>query len=169
MDPAPKLDPATETALRTMHDIVQPAPVLWLPQTWGWAALAALLVTALVASVVVKIRRYRHDAYRREAIRQLDRATLQLAHAATRDEALRSVPEILKRTMIAAWPREQVASLSAADFLAFLGRTGAHDNGALRGLLDDAEYRRVSSLSDDEATATVSSARQWIERHHVSA
>ena len=62
--------------------------------------------------VVAAVARYRRNAYRREALRQLDAV----------DPG--GISTVLKRTALAAWPREQVAALTGAAWLAFLDRTG---------------------------------------------
>jgi len=52
MEPKIQLDPMTETALRSLHDIAVPPHVSWLPQTWGWAALAVLLGIAVLVFIM---------------------------------------------------------------------------------------------------------------------
>src|SRR6478736_5715722 len=69
MEPAgTPLDPLTETALRSLKDIALPPAVSWMPQTWGWAVLAAILVLIVAAAFILWLRRYRANAYRREAL-----------------------------------------------------------------------------------------------------
>ncbi|MGO6678735.1 DUF4381 domain-containing protein [Rhizobium leguminosarum] len=173
MEPAAKLDPMTETALRSLHDIVVPAPVSWWPQTWGWALVAALLALAVLIVLLRWIRRYRANAYRREALALLEGVADRLRHPATRPDAIQDLAEVLKRTALAAWPRGQVASLSGDGWVRFLD---AHDEDGtgetLERLLDDFEYHRaeiVADLPSNVCGDLVIAARKWIEQHHVSA
>ena len=66
---------------------------------------AACLVAAGLAAAAIA-RRHRRNAYRREALRELEEA----------DAA--DISAILKRTALVAFPREQVASLSGAAWMA---------------------------------------------------
>ncbi|MDW4497361.1 DUF4381 domain-containing protein [Sulfitobacter sp. D35] len=91
----------------------EPAPVSMMPQTWGWVALALLLL-ALVGYGLYRLAAHRRaNAYRRAALRALEAAG---------DDA-EAVAAILRRTALSAFPRHDVAGLSGADWLAFLDRT----------------------------------------------
>ena len=167
----PKLDPSVEAALRPLHDIVAPAPVSWLPQTWGWAALAIAFGLALFVWLIRALRRYRRNAYRREALRLLDVAAEDIRNSPISEACLQEVAELLKRTALAAWPREKIASLSGPDFARFLTQSAPNmDEQALATLLDDLEYRTsdpVTPRPDDREI--IETARDWIENHHVRA
>lgn len=171
MDTPPKLDPLTETALRSMHDIVLPAPVSWMPQTWGWAALAALTGLALAICLALALRRYHRNAYRREALQILAAIEQDLAKLETATRAPGQVAKLLKRTALAAWPREKVAPRTGEDWIAFLEASGDKTMGrALSHLIRETEYRsaiNAPTLSSKEANEIVRDARHWIERHHV--
>jgi hypothetical protein len=171
MDPAPKLDPTTEMAMRSLHDIVLPQPVSWMPQAWGWAALAGIIFALLLVVAIRAIRRFRRNAYRRDAVRQLARLEDEMTDAARRAHAIRKLAELLKRTALAAWPRAQVATLAGAGWAQFLGRSGGVDQ-PLAAVLDDLEYRgdaALASLSEDQMKDALRAARRWIEEYHVSA
>ncbi|MGZ2385598.1 DUF4381 domain-containing protein [Rhizobium brockwellii] len=173
MEPPARLDPMTEAALRSLHDIVVPAPVSWWPQTWGWALVAGLLAFAILLVIFRWIRRYRANTYRREALTLLEGISERLRHPATRPDAIQDLAEVLKRAALAAWPRDEVASLSGDGWVRFLD---AHDeDGAgdtLERLLDDFEYHGaeiVADLPSNVCGDLVIAARKWIEQHHVSA
>ncbi|MGO8088842.1 DUF4381 domain-containing protein [Rhizobium leguminosarum] len=173
MEPAAKLDPMTETALRSLHDIVVPAPVSWWPQTWGWALVAGLLAFAAFLVILRWIRRYRANAYTREALTLLEGVADRLRHPATRPDAIRELAEVLKRTALAAWPRDEVASLCGDGWVRFLDAQDEDGTGdTLERLLDDFEYHGaeiVAGLPSNVCGDLVIAARKWIEQHHVSA
>ena len=171
MEPLPKLDPMTEMALRSLHDIAVPAPVSWMPQTWGWAALAVLLAAFLLALLLRAYLRYRRNAYRREALQELGQIETAMRDPARRGPAIRSLAELLKRTALAAWPRGSVAPLSGSGWAQFLERSGTSED-ALARVLDDAEYRSdeaVPALPSGGTEEAIAAARRWIETHHVPA
>lgn len=170
MEPKIQLDPMTETALRSLHDIAVPAPVSWLPQTWGWAVLAALLIVALVVALLVWLRRYRRNAYRREALRLLDGIEADIRNPANREKGVHELTELLKRTALAAWPREDVASLTGQAWIKRLGKSAEGDT--LTRLLDDLEYHDgadIAAFPAESAKELVLNSRRWIRRHDVSA
>ncbi|WP_040677639.1 DUF4381 domain-containing protein [Rhizobium mesoamericanum] len=173
MEKAPALDPTTETALRSMHDIVVPAPVSWLPQTWGWGLLGSVAVALLLVWGFIALGRYRRNAYRREALQLLDAIRDDIRSPATRKDGIHRLSELMKRTALAAWPRLTVACLTGSDWNKFLKATSEEAPGrALEKLFDDFEYRAEASIDLLPANIgddLVADARRWIVRHHVPA
>src|SRR5262245_1027939 len=102
-------DPAD---LSNLRDLALPAEVALWPPAPGWWVVAAVAVASAAILSVAAVGRHRRNAYRREALRELDRV----------DPG--GISTVLKRAALAAWPREQVAALSGAAWLAFLDRTG---------------------------------------------
>jgi hypothetical protein len=171
-DAAITLDATTRAALQKLADISVPAPVSWMPQTWGWAVVGVAVMALLGWSIARGLRRYAANRYRREGVRELDRMQARLADDGARGEALAALPELLKRVTLAAWPRTEVAQLSGKPWIAFLqahaGRADFPDAAA--GLLDDLEYRAKQPVMNAEEARNVTSAvRNWIEDHVVSA
>lgn len=156
-------DPLTRLALEKLNDIVLPQPVSWLPQTWGWLALALLLLALLAWALWRRHRRYVANRYRREALAEIDRLTATLGIGATT-----GIAEVLKRVALKAWPRETTASLSGAAWLAFLKQQNFTSDTASR-ILDDLEYHAGPDLTESDARHFADDARRWIERLHVSA
>ena len=175
MEPsAPELDPLTRTSLRSLADIVAPPAVSWMPQTWGWAALAGLIVLLAIWAAWRWRKRRQANRYRRAALAELAGIEARLDTPQTRAEALAAIPVLLKRTALAVWPRETVSPLSGAAWVAFLGEHGGGRaiTGIAAALLDDAEYsgaQALQAIGKDEAHALAAAARRWIEGHRVSA
>lgn len=171
---SPQLDAVTSAALEKLADIVVPPPVPWIPQTWGWAALA-VVVLALGVWALVRWRRHREaNRYRNEALAELARLEARLNDPAARSEALAAMPPLLKRVALVVWPRPKVASLTEQQWVGFLRANGGGDEfpDAAARILDDVEYRSpqtLAAVSADDAQAFARAARNWIERHRVSA
>jgi hypothetical protein len=171
-DAAVTLDATTRAALQKLADISVPAPVSWMPQTWGWAVVGVAVMALLACAIARGLRRYAANRYRREGVRELDRMQARLADDGARGETLAALPELLKRVALAAWPRTEVASLSGKSWIAFLqAHAGKADfTDAAAGLLDDLEYRAKHPVMDAQEAKHISSAvRDWIEDHVVSA
>ena len=143
-------DPAD---LSNLRDLALPPEVPLWPPAPGWWIVAAAGVTAFAILAVAAVARYRRNAYRREALHQLD----------TVDPG--GISALLKRTALAAWPREQVAALSGAAWLTFLdrtGRTNAFTVGAGRQIEALAFGGAVDAPAADAARAA---AKAWVRAH----
>jgi hypothetical protein len=121
----PNQEASAQRALESLNDIIVPEPVSLLPQTAGWIVLGVVILAVLAAWAVFARRRYRRNAYRREALELLD---------ATPPHAL---PALVKRVALAAEPRTAVAALTGDSWLVFLDRSYGGDgfsNGPGRAL-----------------------------------
>lgn len=150
------------TSLQNLHDIAVPVPVSWWPLAPGWYVLAAVVAMALLAGLFFLLRRYRQNRYRRLALGEL---------SLMREGAmpLYLLPALLKRTALAAWPREQVASMSGTDWHAFLDQSAGVDlfgSGSGR-LLDRLSYGSAEPdrLSESESSQLLKASEVWLRGH----
>ncbi|MCB4767400.1 DUF4381 domain-containing protein [Ancylobacter sp. Lp-2] len=144
--------------LSRLADIVVPPPVAWWPPAPGWWMLLAALLAGLAILLVATVRRWRRDAYRREALAALDRLG-----PASDAAGIAAVSAVLKRTALAAYPREQVASLTGRAWLSFLDRTSGTDAFTRGGGLAGA----TSGAPAGDGTALLAAARRWVTHHRV--
>ena len=135
-------------SLNNLRDIVIPdPPPLWPFATGLWIAIGVVILTiGLIIWRLMIVRR--RNAYRRAGLQLLSTAT------STRD-----VSVIMKRVALAAFPREQVASLYGGDWIAFLQET-------CPSVSFTAEIAGEDSASPSGEFITL--ARTWIQRHRVS-
>ncbi|QRM54177.1 DUF4381 domain-containing protein [Sinorhizobium sp. BG8] len=172
MEPStPPQDPMLDATLRELADIALPPPVSMMPATWGWAVLAAVVALTLAFFLWRWLRHRAQNRYRREALAELSKLEASIAGPAARRYALASLPALIKRTALAAWPRETVAALSGpgwSDFLKAHAGKARIDEDAYR-FLAETQYRVPALAMVDEGAArrTISAARQWIEGHDV--
>jgi hypothetical protein len=156
-------------SLENLRDLALPAPVPWWPPAPGWWILAAGLVAAGLVAAWRSWCRYRANAYRREARRQLD-AIARRVDAGLLAETSADIAAVLKRTALAAFPRAEVASLTGSAWLTFLDRTGrttAFTEGAGQWLARWA-YAGDAALSAPALTAALDEARTWVAMHDTS-
>ena len=164
--------PAIDIDMTRMHDIVAPAPVSYAPQTVGWYIVGAVALAGLAWLGVRWLRRYQSRRYRRLALDELAAIDAALVDPAGRADALGRIPALVKRVGLAAFPREEVASLSGDAWLARLDRSLGGDAFA-RGpgqLLPTLAYAPASSLqsvTDDRVRALVDLVRLWIRTHRA--
>lgn len=162
-------------SLTGLQEIPLPAPVSYMPQTVGWLIVAIVVVIAL-AYGAWRWRKHRlANRYRVVALAELAVIEQQLVGA--REEAsglaaAAALPALVKRTALAVVPRERIASLTDAAWLAFLDRTyppGGFATGPGR-LLPQLAYARaqdVAALRDADLRELIALVRRWIEHHHA--
>lgn len=132
--------------LANLADLALPPPVsFWPPAIGIWivatAGLAALSVFAWRA-----LHRYRADAYLRKAIAELD--ALSSASGTDEPATAAAISSILKRVALVRYGREQVASLTGADWTGFIART------APQGASTDAIAEHLGRFLSRESPAT---------------
>ena len=140
-----------------MHGIVYPGPISMFPETLGWQLLGAWFLTCVLLILIDQVRRYRANRYRREAIRLVSRLNVELPNTAAK------IATLVKRTAIAAFPREEVASLTGKDWQAFLEQSAARK-------LSLEEVEVLASAAYDpgvSAKKAQSAAIKWIRLHHA--
>jgi hypothetical protein len=160
---------ADPTSLDNLFDIVLPPPVPWWPPAPGWFVVAGVLLLLVLWIARRAWKRWRAAAYRRAALAEWQQLKARAADPEQRQAALRYLPELLKRTALAAFPREEVASLSGMDWLRFLDCTG-HTNAFMHGrgrLLPDLAYDPQAAAHLDTATVEelFGIVRRWIRGH----
>lgn len=144
---------ASATSLDRLHDIVLPPEVSWWPPAPGvWLILAAVLAFVLLLAFRAW-RRWRSNAYRRVALRQLATAS-----------SPTSIAELLRRTALASFPREVVASKSGNEWVDWLAAQSSEPiTAAVREQLTSGVYAAPASPAD--FALLVDFARRWIRDH----
>jgi hypothetical protein len=141
------MDPE-QIPIRDLH--LPDAVGLW-PLAPGWWVLLALAVAGLVYLLYRGYRRWRWNAARRAALRQLSR--IRAAYVAGTDAVTLAVDlsELLRRTMLAYAPRNEVASLTGRHWLEWLDR-GLTERPFAQGAgraIESLPYLSRSQVADD--------------------
>jgi hypothetical protein len=137
-----------------MHGMILPPPIPLWPATPAWYVLGALILLGLIWLAWRGWKAWRRNAYRREALRELETA-----------QAPAEIAILLKRTALAAWPRARVASLTGAEWASWLRAS------APRARLTEATARLLAELAYLPAApaGAKDAARAWIRRHDLRA
>jgi hypothetical protein len=164
--------PADPTSLENLYDIVMPLPVPWWPPAPGWYVVGGVVLVLAMWAGWRGWKRWQAAAYRRAALAELQRLKDRIAAGAQRESALRELPELVKRTALVAFPRQQVASLSGASWLEFLDRTEhtdafTHGQGKLLPALGY-DPHAASRLDAQDVEALCRVVSRWIRRHSTS-
>lgn len=159
-------------SLSQLADVVLPPPVSWRPQTVGWEVLAVVLVLLALWLAWRGARRWWRNRYRREALAELQRLEARWqADPATGPQLLAALPELVKRCALAAWPRDQVARQSGAEWAQFLlanAGQASHGAQALAPLVREIQYhdqRALKRVSPNDVRVLIEASRQWIQGH----
>lgn len=139
-------------------DLLEPAPepaqVSMMPATSGWIWLGFLLLAVVSLLVRWLLARRRANAYRRAALDELSSAGFDTV----------AIAAIVRRTALAAYPRDRVAHLHGEAWLSFLDESyggRGFSNGSGRAIAS-APY---AATDPDAGLADI--AREWIRRHRV--
>jgi Domain of unknown function (DUF4381) len=163
---------ADPTSLENLFDLVAPPPVPWWPPAPGWFVVRGVGLVLVTWTAWRAWQRWRAAAYRRAALAELQQLKTLAANPKQREAALQQVPELIKRTALAAFPRGDVASLSGMEWLRFLDRTG-QTNAFTRGrgqLLPELAYdpRGTAQMDASAVEELFSVVRRWIDRHSAA-
>lgn len=155
--------PAPQDPLAGLHGYRLPEPVSWWPPAPGWWLLAGVLLALAVALAWWWRRRRGRTMAVRQARRELRH--LRQTYATHNDDLgyLRGLSALLRRFVLARWPRSQVAGLTGQDWLTFLdthGGNGRFRDGPGRHLAD-APYRPVAEVAPGDVAALI---EDWINR-----
>lgn len=150
-------------------DIPLPQPVSLWPQTLTSRIAVLLLIVCAIAALWWFIRHWRANRYRREALAELKRITRnRSASECDDDERVLELSRLVRRTALAAFPRETVAPLTGSAWLTFLDSSyGGRDfsQGAGR-LLASVPYQHMPQKSI-RLQALTRLVRKWIKVHHA--
>ena len=146
-------------------DIPLPREVSLWPQTWEARLAMGILVAAMIATLWHVVRTRRANRYRREALAEL--SWIERAGEA-RADLLSRLALLVRRTALAAFPREQVAHLLGPAWLTFLDRSygGREFSDGAGRLLVGGPYRHLAP-DEAELQSLVALIRRWIGGHHA--
>lgn len=123
-----------------LRDLHLPPPVGWWPPAPGWWLLAALVAAGLLWLAWNTYRRWERGRPRRVALAELK--SLEARHAKDRDalDLVQGVSKLLRRTMLAYAPRQDIARLTGDAWLRWL------DRGLPEPLFADGPAHSLASL-----------------------
>jgi Ca-activated chloride channel family protein len=158
--------PAQADPVAGLIEIPLPREVSLWPQTWEAQIAIVLLLVAVTAAAWHLLHRRRVNRYRCEALAELNQ--IERARNAARPDSVLRLTVLVRRTALAAFPREQVAPLLGPAWLAFLDRSyGGHEfSEGVGRLLISGPYRQLPP-DDAELKSLVVLIRRWIRGHHA--
>ena len=144
-------------AVAEIAEIVPAAGIDWLPQTPGWYVVGAVLLYFLGRRGWRAFAHWHRNRYRREAVRRLDQSEL----------TTRAVNEVLKLAAMTASSRDEVASLSGADWTEWLQQRCDAPVFSEASVAELGQQLYTASAHEAEATL-LTEARTWLKGHRDS-
>ena len=144
--------------------LYEPDAVRFSFETPGWYLVAGLLVLFVVLLFFTWLKRYRKNAYRREALKTITRIE---QNSQNQNEAnqLNDIWVLLKLVAMETFGRQQVAQLYGDDWLEFLESKGKntpfthYKQHIINSLYD------TISVDPKETKALIELSKQWISTH----
>ena len=142
-----------------LRDLQLPEAIGWWPLAPGWWLLVGLAAAGLALLLRQYLRRRAHAAARRHALQQLQDLTADYEQHRDAVRFSAAISELLRRTMLAYAPRQEVAGLTGDAWLAWLDRdldTPLFQTEAGRKLLERAIEREPAAVESTAGAASES-------------
>lgn len=156
--------------ISSLEPIITPEPVSFWPPAPGWYILAALVLSLLMYVIFRAIKQYQKNEYRRLALKELASISLPV-NSEQFVEAITTLNVLMKRTALAGFPRERVASLSGMAWLIFLEAT--YPSGNFKQppgkLLAEIGYvsEKYHKLQNQDWQELIYICEKWIKHHRT--
>lgn len=146
-------------ALGDFNEVVSPPGIDWWPQTPGWYVIGAVVLAWASRKLWLRLQHWHRNRYRKEAsdrLHQLDDSVTLVAE----------LNRLLKLTALAAFSRQQVASLSGEEWTRFLNAQCEQPsfNEDQCQILALGVYQQ-QRLEQSSAQQLIAASRSWIELH----
>lgn len=146
-----------------LRDLHLPEAISWWPLAPGWWVVIALFAVGLGYLIRLYLRNHARGAARRHALQQLQTLTADFEQHHNAVTFSSDMSELLRRTMLAYAPRQEVAGLTGDDWLAWLDRDlnqPRFQSDAGRKLLELPYRRPGDDVTAMELVELVSAVRQ---------
>lgn len=152
--------------LANLHPLREPEMINWWPLAPGWWMLFVAVIVTLVGLGYWLIKRYRGNAYRRQALRQLQQLHSHYQSSRNGSEFASQVNALLKRVALTAYPQEKVAAHHSESWQAFLNQQ-LPAGEQFQADFTTAAYRETCpDLNMEQLQLT---ATRWIKHHRRAA
>lgn len=151
--------------LAALHPLRTPELIGWWPPAPGWWVLLVTIIFIAALTAYLARRRYIRNAYRRQALRQLERAQQAYQENGDASHCLGQINTLLKSVALVAYPRSEVASTHGGQWRDFLNRN-LPQALQLPSVFDDAAYQK--SCPEIDMDQVHRAAQHWIKKHKAA-
>ncbi len=154
----------TDLHITPQGNIIEPDAIPYSFNTLGWHIVAIWLMLFIVVLLVLWLYYYKKNAYRRKAIRKL-----QKLNTTPTPQNIYQVNYLLKLVAIKVYGRGVVATLYGQQWYSFLAKTAKAFPMPIENssLFDSALYNPNYQLSEASQTQFIRFAIHWCKTHKV--
>lgn len=136
----------------------EPPAIAFHFETVGWKILSVVIVLAAITALILWLRHYFKNKYRREALKELEKRE-------SKGITVQEIFIILKVAAIKAFGREKAGSLYGKEWLNFLDQSGKQVNmSQYETPIYNAIYKDMT-VDTDTLTNILTNSKQWIKNH----
>ena len=147
-----------------LRDIHLPDSVSWWPLAIGWwlLPLLAILISFSIYKFVKYKKQNRKVAYKKLALNEFKNIRLQYKNNENSIELIRAISALLRRIALSYLPRENIASLTGAQWIEQLNKLCSQNifTNEIASQLENAPYMPQSNIDNKELLAT---CETWIQ------
>jgi hypothetical protein len=152
--------------LANLHPLRDPQMISWWPLAPGWWILILVAIITTIGLGYWLTRRYRGNAYRRQALQQLDQLHRELQAGGNSSEFATQVNALLKRVALTAYPGDEVASRHSESWQSFLNQQLQADVQFQDDFATAAYRKNCPELNSSQLQQA---ATHWIKQHRRAA
>ncbi len=153
-------------ALDKLRDIyMPPEPSMWPPAPGWWIVFGLFLITLLILGFYLWKKR-KERLWQEKVLAEVDKVITE--HSDNYSLQLAGLSEILRRTALQQFPREDVATLHGKDWLDFLNQTGGNGEFSKQyaEALADGVYRSLENETPlNQDSPLVKAVHRWLRRN----
>lgn len=162
------MTPATQqNPLAQLQDIQLPDPVSWWPLAPGWWLLIFIALAIIVTTSIFLWRRHQHNAYRRQALKELSALDIVAENHAHDLNHVHIISTILRRTVKTAYPQQGLEALPLKTLLIQLDQySGQHIfHSIIDSSITTALYQPSTDIRPQDIEQFGAATRRWIKSH----
>lgn len=148
-----------------LSPIIEAPPIPFTMETLGWKILFFLLALCLLYVMYKFYIKYKHNAYRRSAIAQIE--ALKLQHSTGSSALISQIMFVIKQTALQTYDRKEVAALQGESWLLFLDEKlkkqfYTNHREVIASAVYKNEFKNANSFNFNEFAET---SITWIKKH----
>lgn len=151
--------------LKNLSETQAPNTVDWWPQTIAWQILFFVGLIYIGFKVYRAIKKYRHNAYRREALAWLQ--SLPDYRVSEPDALFSQLPSLLRKVALSAYKRDEVCTLSNESWLQWLDQQCENTNFTKipSSTFNQLSYGSNYNVDVNTMDTIVTEITLWIKHH----
>ena len=151
--------------LKDFIETQQPQMVSLFPQTVGWLIIGLILLIAIFNKIVLAIKLYQSNAYRREALKWLNELPDYIN--VSQQPIFRTLPTLLRKVALTGFGTDNVVSLSSKEWEVWLDQQCAKTSfsNQCASYLQQLSYSAETVLTSKQIALLTEQISLWINFH----